>query len=116
VIKKITLALAISISSPSFSQSSPFDGGNFPALMDSYQAALNSQANESDRINGAMYLGFIAGVTASYTGKDFCVPSEVKLGALANITSEYVSRHPSIIGMHGHDIVFHALRHQYPCR
>ncbi|MEG2115923.1 MAG: Rap1a/Tai family immunity protein [Hafnia sp.] len=115
MIKKIIFVLAICISSPSFSYSSGFDAGHFSALMNSYHAALSGHGNSSDEMNGAMYLGFIAGIAASFNGQKFCIPREVQLANLANVTSEYVANHPSVIGAEGGDIVFKSLSYKYPC-
>lgn len=115
MIKQLTFFLALSVASPSFAQPDISDGEYFLTLMDSYQAALSSQATDSDRINGALYMGYIAGIANALTGKDFCVPEGVTLGSMAKLTSKYVSDHPSIVGRHGGFIVIQALKQKYPC-
>ncbi|WP_370956621.1 Rap1a/Tai family immunity protein [Enterobacter hormaechei] len=115
MIKQLTFFLAISISSPSFSQPDISDGEYFLSLMDSYQTALSSQATDSDRVNGALYLGYIAGISDALTEKDFCIPEGVTLGSMAKLTSKYVSDHPWIAGRHGGFIIIQALKQKYPC-
>lgn len=62
-----------------------------------------------------VYMGYVSGVSNSFTGIGFCPPSNVTNGQSAAIVWKWLSAHPEVWNESGSSLVFAALAEAFPC-
>lgn len=77
---------------------------------------LLNLANDESVSAQLMYRGYVAGVSDSFNGKNFCVPKNVRLNQSAEIVLNYIQADPKRWHLAGKNLIIYALIDAFPCK
>ncbi len=104
--KARTLFLVILLAIPI---KAPLSRGNYFSGSDMYAFATSD-----DPVKEALFMGYVAGVVDANTEK-LCVPAEITLQQVADITRKYLEQNPDIRHYAGRGFVLLSIAEEFPC-
>ena len=69
----------------------------------------------NDPFKGVCY-GYVSGVTDSWEGGLFCIPTGVQRSQLVEVVKKYLDENPGKLHESGSTLVINALRMSFPCK
>ncbi|WP_411841547.1 Rap1a/Tai family immunity protein [Serratia plymuthica] len=114
MLRKLLLICCTVISSPSIAQY--YDGNTLNGWSNALQKwKLGTNVSNSDLTDARVFQAYVGGVVDAVDGAKFCIPDNVKLGQLFDITSNYLSANPEKRALPASEIVITAISDKFPC-
>ncbi|MCS4333706.1 Rap1a/Tai family immunity protein [Klebsiella variicola] len=115
MLKKILLVCCIVISPVALAQY--YDGNILNGWSNSLQKwKTGANTSNNDLSDARAFQAYVGGVVDAVDGTQFCVPDDVKLGQLFDITSNYLSATPEKRSLPASEIVITAISEKFPCK
>jgi Rap1a immunity proteins len=77
---------------------------------------LKTYCNSSNYFEDGMCMGYISGVSDSFSGVFFCPPSGVTLGQMKAMVKKYMDETPAKLHESASDVVVAALKKDFSCK
>jgi hypothetical protein len=111
------LILATIIAAPGVAIAQLVDGNELYAQLQARNKIISGQASivATDVVLANYAAGYIKGVVDSLNGEEFCVPSGILVGQIADVVFLYLDTHPEQRHASAHQLAMTALKEKFAC-
>ncbi|HGM5338188.1 TPA: Rap1a/Tai family immunity protein [Serratia marcescens] len=114
MLRKLLFVCCIAIAPPSIAQY--YDGNALNGWSNALQKwKLGTNVSNNDLTDARVFQAYVGGVIDAVDGTKFCIPDNVKLGQLFDITSNYLSANPEKRALPASELVITAISDKFPC-
>ncbi len=91
-----------------------YSGADLKRFLDASEAIREGKSGAA-AVNAGVYVGYLAGITESFSGVYFCPPKDIGLREMTAIVADHLQDHPEKQEQSAQSLITRALGDAYPC-